>query len=446
MYVMLIDDETIILNGLARFLTRKWPEMEISRFDNASDALDAIAKRIPDLMITDIYMPEMNGIELIEQAVKLGVKHYAILTGYDEFTLVQRALRLQTMDYLLKPVDKEQLYAMVEQAMRLTEQADEAADKSLRSSLRLMCQFGVKQSDLIVPLSASEVFSGSSHCALALFESGLTDSNAAELLRPLSALAQSVIALGEDVSHHQMLLFAIAAGNLSAFEEAARRLEQKPHLMSIATAAAELSQLHGLYRQALEKQMSGLSQAVNAFLSGTDAAAALDSVFAAIGAFNDRLEMLGRFLSAVNRQQNLWVLAALMSDYPQQEESIRRTALSAWLNALGNAPQPTSREIVAAVDMIEQHFAEELNLLDVSSQVFMTPSYFSTLFHREVGQTYVEYINQVRINHACAEILRNGASIESIAAQVGFANTHYFFKVFKRYTGMTPGAFRGLAK
>lgn len=118
MKIMVVDDEVKICNGVARFIRKRWPEVEVSTISNAIDALASIRHQLPDLLITDLRMPEMDGLELMQQARELGVQHSIVLTGYDEFDLMQQAIRLRAQDYLLKPVDKEQLFQAVETAWK----------------------------------------------------------------------------------------------------------------------------------------------------------------------------------------------------------------------------------------------------------------------------------------------------------------------------------------
>lgn len=452
MYVMLVDDETHILSGIARFLTRKWPDLEVCEFDNGFDALSSIAQRKPGLLITDINMPDMDGLELVEKATDLGVKHYAMLTGYDDFSLVQHALRLHAMDYLLKPVDKEQLYHVVEQAMHMEDMEHEAEQANMRNGLRLLCQFNVSQYDLLSPPDPERVFGGCELFALLLLDGdAVADNEVIAAISPLQELAEELFSLGTDRNHHAMYIMPIRQETRSRITEAAKALYRKPFFRGFAIAPASLDALHEAYRQALEATATGLQQAVSAYYTHTDnlepVITALDCLLSGIETFAERMSMMWRFLSAIKCQQNTWVIVSMMSEYPLRPEQERRKLLLTWLENLGSASWPKSREILLALDIIDQKYQDDLNLLQISKQVFMTPSYFSTLFHHEMGETYVEYVNRIRISKSCLCILQGeDLSIENIAAQVGFQNTHYFYKIFKRYTGMTPGIFRELAK
>jgi len=108
--LMLVDDEPIIRDGILDMI-----EQEKSAFTHivtASDGKEALEKMeyfLPDLLITDIEMPEMDGLELIVEARKKQVTHVIILSGYDVFEYAQQAVRLHVVDYLLKPVHQAEL-------------------------------------------------------------------------------------------------------------------------------------------------------------------------------------------------------------------------------------------------------------------------------------------------------------------------------------------------
>ncbi len=111
MKVLIVDDEPIILNGLVKIIDEVAPlGTEIRAANNMAEAIAIMKMYLPDVTITDLHMPEKNGFELIEAARADGLcDHYIILTGYEKFDYARRALRANVVDYLLKPVDKEEI-------------------------------------------------------------------------------------------------------------------------------------------------------------------------------------------------------------------------------------------------------------------------------------------------------------------------------------------------
>lgn len=116
MKILIVDDEPLILGGLVKIVRHVAPMgAEVREAGSAPEALDVMRGYLPDVAITDIHMPEKTGFELIEEARQEGLcDRYIILTGYDEFEYARQALRSGVVDYLLKPVDKDEIASLLE--------------------------------------------------------------------------------------------------------------------------------------------------------------------------------------------------------------------------------------------------------------------------------------------------------------------------------------------
>ncbi|UVI29377.1 response regulator transcription factor [Paenibacillus spongiae] len=112
--VVIVEDEDIIRKGLLH--TVDWLSMHCTVIGDAGDGqegLRLIRQYRPDLVITDIRMPVMNGIEMVEQALKIYPFQSIILTSYSEFEYAKKAISLKVSEYLLKPVDEEKLTGII---------------------------------------------------------------------------------------------------------------------------------------------------------------------------------------------------------------------------------------------------------------------------------------------------------------------------------------------
>ena len=130
--VMVIDDEVRQCKGLKNILLREFQgDMEVWDFTMAAEALAFVHSNEVDIIITDICMPEMDGLQFMEEAAKEnpGIK-VILLTGYAEFEYARKALTLGALDYLLKPCEEEELVAVMEEAMRLTDKRLAGQDAS----------------------------------------------------------------------------------------------------------------------------------------------------------------------------------------------------------------------------------------------------------------------------------------------------------------------------
>ena len=121
--VLLADDEQIERMALAKRLKRHFGgSLDISEAVNGAEALETFKREKSQIVVMDISMPEMNGVEAAEHIRSLDEDCIIIfLTAYDEFSYAKRAIVIRALDYLLKPCEEDELVAVMEEAMRLTD-------------------------------------------------------------------------------------------------------------------------------------------------------------------------------------------------------------------------------------------------------------------------------------------------------------------------------------
>lgn len=95
-----------------------------------------------------------------------------------------------------------------------------------------------------------------------------------------------------------------------------------------------------------------------------------------------------------------------------------------------------------AVAYINDHYSEDLMLGDVAEQVEITASYLSTLFSQNMNCGFVDYLNEVRVEHACFYLRQNRLKVYEIAFKVGFKDEKYFARVFKKIKGVSPTCYK----
>lgn len=118
--LVLVDDKKDLVQGIAAGVDWEAKGVEVSCFYNGRDALAHILEHHPDMVITDIRMPYLDGLELARETVKVYEDiRFIILTGYDEFTYAREALRLGVVEYLSKPVRLEAIEELVDKGVEL---------------------------------------------------------------------------------------------------------------------------------------------------------------------------------------------------------------------------------------------------------------------------------------------------------------------------------------
>ena len=129
--ILIVDDERMIRMGIER--TIQWEKIKIGQVftaASAQQAMNIIEESHPDIMITDINMTEMSGLELVNEIkTKNQDMRIIILTGYERFEYARKALQLQVHDFLLKPIDEQELTDSIK---RQVEELEEIKEKNAR--------------------------------------------------------------------------------------------------------------------------------------------------------------------------------------------------------------------------------------------------------------------------------------------------------------------------
>ncbi len=129
MKIVIVDDEPKIRNGLSRLLSSR-PGFEVAGvFDNAAEALEQFSVCHADVIITDIKMPEISGLELIDRIREKDQEtKIIILSGYSDFAFAQRAIELGVMRYLTKPTNARELIGILEGIQKESEEKQQAKE------------------------------------------------------------------------------------------------------------------------------------------------------------------------------------------------------------------------------------------------------------------------------------------------------------------------------
>ena len=129
--ILLVEDESIVRKGIA--LSIDWAEYGAEITDEASNGEEALKKcqsTQPDIVITDIRMPQMDGLEFVKKLREiLPDTKVIILSGYEDFNYAKRAIALNVSDYLLKPVNEEELVSAVKKLQKQIENEQERSQE-----------------------------------------------------------------------------------------------------------------------------------------------------------------------------------------------------------------------------------------------------------------------------------------------------------------------------
>ena len=111
--------------------------------------------------------------------------------------------------------------------------------------------------------------------------------------------------------------------------------------------------------------------------------------------------------------------------------------------SIRNKREEQSETVVSkAKSYIRENFDKDISLDDVSREVNVSPYYFSKLFKEEAGKNFIEYLTQIRIEHARTLLEKETLSIKEISIMAGYSDPNYFSRIFRKQMNMSPREYR----
>lgn len=533
--VFLVEDEVIIRSGVKKSIN--WEQEGYEFVGEASDgelAYPMILKEKPDILITDIRMPFMDGLELSRLVKKeLPDIKILILSGYDEFEYAKKAIKIGVTEYLLKPISAakltEVLNAVAETIRQENEEKNlletyfaEMRENTERDKMRLFEKLLMGDLSMGEILEAGERFGmnlGASCYKIVLFKilANLENHVYAEQMVDVCSSVEQAASMMEGVYVFQRGVegwaFLLTAQDEKSMEESAKILYQNlkqamknytqlEYFGGIGSTVPRIRSLKQSFREAdrafaarfveeanqiisqkeFEKsqmeeglKMQGVVQIgksremLQKFLSnGTreEVKAFSDAYISRIEEENIRSTMVRQYvvidvcivilsfcerISSANRlQEEAEELQKMMQKIHSLSE-IKKYVVRLLNEAIELRDAESGRRysdlIAAAKKEIENHYmTEEISLNTVAISVGMSPSYFSSIFSKEAGKTFVEYLTEVRIEKAKEFLMCSSMKTSEIGYEVGYKDPHYFSYIFKKVQGCSPKEYRARGK
>ena len=160
MRILIVEDEIKIRMGISRLISAHTQHTVVGEAKNGKEGLEMISRFHPELVISDIRMPVMDGLEMLQESVKMGnTCHFVILSGYSEFEYAQTAIRYGVDDYLLKPLAPEDVTQLLDKIQKKIDQEEAENIQTTEGILRELILGGRKDiTDICKKLLKTGVF------------------------------------------------------------------------------------------------------------------------------------------------------------------------------------------------------------------------------------------------------------------------------------------------
>lgn len=496
--VLIAEDEPLILNNIAKKAQKVSPAIKIvGKAQNGMEALSILAACHTDILITDIEMPGMSGLELIRRVKKeFPHVHVVILSGYSNFEYARTALKYGVEDYLLKPVEQNVFSDLL---LTLCQQIEEERKHTGREILSVALN-SASPSDAapsmfddgrfcLIHITVGNLpftFTDSSVLAERFFHNIWGSTDFEECFRNTLNL-QHMWVIDERSPQQRFLILHFSDECQSADHllltlknHLTERLTDTPFLATayqhmicyrdISIKAALLRKAVAAYARPFSQIVRVISDSeepdhcdpselysdMNLLLKLNNETQYLRCIQTTLPeAFRYPAKVLYHCLQFIYDSMSTvfqispsdcsTAASALYSQLPSMKSSdmlfltLEASLKELWRNTTSQISSTTLCARLA--QHLELNYTNQFSLTELSEKFGYTPSYITRIFKKEYGQSPLQYLTSLRISRAEEIIKKNpDINIRSVALSVGYDDARYFSRIFKNETGMTPTA------
>lgn len=500
--LLIVDDERIEREGIKMLLKKMNADLDIIEAGNGKQACKILEEQEIDLLLTDIKMPFMSGIELVRIAREKNKNMpIAIFSGFGEFTYAQEAIKYDVTDYILKPIKprefQETIARMLERCCSVEARKAEQQNRIgfVDKYLLQKYLFTGKEKYIHAMLQSEEIRKGSESIAdiqnmmLLDTDRNFFEENGTKLIPQLQELLNRRIEY-LDLNTHQMVLFFFrsATDNYPRIAGVISDLMDKDYGVKCYIAVSR--QLHSLEEypkayQELELQMENkfyyTDQNIFQYYDEEEG--------------NGNGEQKTDYQSAIRENIKLKDITHLWDNYKKLILQIKRESMNSqmymkfifseivkelfdemqadgseqmrkqieWIYQAGNLEeicniteeciqkyekwileleQGARSDIDQVKQYIQYHVDEDLSIDKLAAMVYLSQGYLSYVFKKETGMNLSRYIRQCRMEKAKELLKETNMKIVQICEKVGFSNVSYFCQSFREYCGVSPDKYR----
>lgn len=518
--LLIVDDEMIVLESVSQVLKTHYDDIVIETAKNAREGLIKVEHFRPHIIMTDIRMPGMNGLEFIERIRKVDNQvKIIIVSAYDQFEFAKDAVKYNVEDYILKPLTKTKMIEVIGQTLLKIDSEEEKRHKELDHIERYYQSVSLVESNFFNSILLNRNFIR--HIAhyreileITLEKGRMVTIEFANL--PSKANMDELNFYNQKINDccdylKTSLKFQMPSLISNPFlnrifiyledkkgEDLNDRYFWSSFVQNITDrfglrariGLGEIKEIDRIY-ESYEEAILVLRQSDQQIAFVEDQKATHFSV----DDFNELTQsLIDDFLTKQKRfKQSLRQYEFEMLDLMKQPElsryaeanlletmilifdickraNVQRDPDKTYISEFVDKPvagkiQHFERVVedlfdiysksrngeyndltIAAMEIMQQDYHSEITLEGLAQQINVTPQYLSKIFKDDTGSTFKEYLNELRIEEAKKMLKEGKKSIKEIGFYIGYNDTSYFIRTFKKYEGITPKDYQRMIK
>lgn len=488
--VVIVEDEKLVLLGIESLFEISTDYHVVGSFSRASTALDSIDALDPDIIMTDIKMPGMDGLEFIRKLQERSTRaKIVVLSCLEDFSIVSKAFKLGAFDYILKhQLDESELFSTLDHISIEGKPVESGEDIDPWNGLR---RFSERLEEDLVPQIAQPVI------YLMVFkkrydendlpqETGVDTVWALRFVRGLLENHQ----LGEAFREDSQSVVLVLEGNEGAQEQRNKFFQRLTRqLVQFINSPVVILRTDNDGTLSLKEQWKHLQQAKDTVFYTETTKVVMTKRPKETGSsirlpeptlllrkedlpnWLDGMETYFEMAKRVKLDSSQLCMELIVHWHHVQQlldtlqmthQVIQKASLFEHLKKFDDANHlkrwymaelPTrisplhemgghSGKIMKIKLHLLEHYDQHITLGGLAERMHMNSTYLCELFKRETGIGFVDYLNTIRIDKAKTLLLESDATVESIALQVGYTSASHFSRLFKKMTGLTMTEYR----
>lgn len=469
--LLIVEDEANSREGLKHILSGI-ASLQVITAENGKEGYQTALQQKPDIIISDIRMPEWNGLTMIE---KLHAKAFRgkifLLTGYAEFEYAQKALHYNVSEYILKPVVPAQLISLIEKTLQTLQRNRRKEEIRNPQLCHLVTEEDVHFfENRLIPYHYTEYFA-----AVIYMES---ERHLPSEIKDALLKEKHLYILTLPDKHYRGVLvgFQNHAVKHSLIASISSMIERFPYLACVydirqAEAIGSWNQLFEMLQDCIPWTITfhsrflswhpSMDAAPEPYVEDSFLKKELQKLHCA-NAHDEYGALLLNVLHKMQRAQKhpayiqMTALSSLVRLDSKQDylaavnqmaaaktmHEITRNIQSYFSNSGNDANPNYSKLVKNCIAEIEKNYKTPITLNSTAEKFGITPQYLSRLFPKETSQSFIDYLTAYRMEKA-KDLLRNtNMKINVICTEVGYPDAKYFCTLFKKVVGVTPNQYR----
>ncbi|MDF2801985.1 MAG: two component transcriptional regulator, AraC family [Anaerocolumna sp.] len=498
--VMIIDDEMIVREGIRNLIP--WEDYNFEICQEGIDGKDGLKKVLdyaPDLVLVDVKMPGLSGIELIREAKKSGFEgKFIILTGYSDFEFAKSAISLGVRAYLLKPIDEDELIENVKEVV-----AELDAKKNLDDYYTLS-ELKARQEVLYRLLLYSEDkeslrkeiklygmdFKYHNFCVAVLkYKEGYADNSLNQ--DKIDGMLKEITQVDKVTVDEKLVFICKGQGYEDILQILLKNNDRikkrfgEGFFITVGHNVANWEDIHFSYECARllseyeflfkDKDGVGIEVLNNCTIREADnfyerllsyiEIGDTNNINSAVSEMKDffRGRLLKEWEIKVQLVHNMSILYSMLEKrYELSKETVQsyktftegikeayslnglmELVLEFCMESAGRLSLSLAENVAKRmVAYMEKNYAQDLKLEGMAKLFNYNSAYLGKIFKKEIGENFNNILDSIRIKNAKRLLQETDLKVYQISEQVGYGNIDYFYSKFKKYVGISPKEFK----